>query len=399
MEFEQIIKRLDWLDIEQRKTKAAISAVEDKVTAVETSIAAVSQQIKDLEKEISGFATSAARINQFNELLSKQRDDFTRHFEDLEKKHLDRQAELVKRHSEEIRPFRGEIDELRKGLDLGPIQRELRTRSADLVRLRDEIGKYQPQIDELRRLQEEAKSSQLILAENRRQDIKRVGDLQGELAALKKRAEESRARVDLQGDALRNVENRFHELVALEQDRKTAQNAFIEQQSLVQRDRDRSIQEWRDKYEEFKQQGQSLDAQLSALDDMLRNAKKAQETYAELNVKLERRINEVSEMQRLAEDRIRQEWVTFKADDQKRWTGYSLAQEEGLRDLRKDIDSLEGHLTTLDDASQVIQDQMHQTTEATEQQLQELMNVAHQWLTSYERIMGHAKKSPKKTSR
>jgi chromosome segregation ATPase len=188
-------------------------------------------------------------------------------------------------------------------------------------------------------------------------------------------------------------------LVALEQDRKTAQNAFIEQISIAQRDRDRSIQEWRDKYEEFKQQGQSLDAQLSVLDDMLRNAKKAQETYAELNVKLERRINEVSEMQRLAEDRIRQEWVTFKADDQKRWTGYSLAQEEGLRDLRKDMDRLDGRLVTLDDSAQVVQDQMHQTTEATEQQLQELMNVAHQWLTAYERIMGHAKKTTKKTSR
>jgi len=399
MEFEQIIKRLDWLDAEQRKTKAAISAVEEKFESVETSIAAVSQQIKGLEKEISGFTSSAARINQFNELLAKQRDDFNRLFEEAEKKHQERQAELVKRHGEEIRPFRGEIDELRKGFDLGPLQRELKARSTDLVRLRDDIGKFQPQIDELRRLLEEVKSSQLILGENRRQDLKRVGDMQGELAALRKRSDESRAKADLQGDALRNIENRFHEMVALEQDRKAAQAAFIEQQSLVQRDRDRSIQEWREKYEEFKQQGQSLDAQLSALDEMLRSAKKAQETYADLNVKLERRINEVSEMQRLAEDRIRQEWVTFKADDQKRWTGYSLAQEEGLRDLRKDMDRLEGRLTTLDDAAQVVQDQIHQTTDATEQQLQELMNVAHQWLTSYERIMGHAKKSAKKSSR
>jgi chromosome segregation ATPase len=362
-------------------------------------VAAVQQQIKGLEKEISEFASSAARISQFNELLAKQREDFIRHIEELEKKHLDRHAELIKRHSEEIRPFRSEIDELRKSIDLGPIQRELKARATDVVRLRDEIGKFQPQIDEARRFQEELKSGQLILNENRRQDIKRVGDLQGELAALKKRTDESRAKLDLQGDAMRNVENRFHELVALEQDRKAAQNAFIEQISIAQRDRDRSIQEWRDKYEEFKQQGQSLDAQLSVLDDMLRNAKKAQETYAELNVKLERRINEVSEMQRLAEDRIRQEWVTFKADDQKRWTGYSLAQEEGLRDLRKDMDRLDGRLVTLDDSAQVVQDQMHQTTEATEQQLQELMNVAHQWLTAYERIMGHAKKTTKKTSR
>jgi mevalonate kinase len=104
-------------------------------------------------------------------------------------------------------------------------------------------------------------------------------------------------------------------------------------------------------------------------------------------------------MQRLAEDRVRQEWVTFKADDQKRWTGYSLSQEEGMRELRKDIDHTEERLTALDDAAQILQDQLHQTAGATEQQLQELMNVAHQWLTSYERIMGHSKKTTRKSSR
>ena len=30
----------------------------------------------------------------------------------------------------------------------------------------------------------------------------------------------------------------------------------------------------------------------------------------------------------LTEERFRQEWVNFKADDQKRWTNYTLAQEE-----------------------------------------------------------------------
>jgi len=53
----------------------------------------------------------------------------------------------------------------------------------------------------------------------------------------------------------------------------------------------------------------------------------------------------------------------------------------------------------LDDAVQVLQDQMNQTADTTEKQLQELMNVAHEWLTSYERIMGHGKKPTKKTSR
>jgi uncharacterized protein YlxW (UPF0749 family) len=99
----------------------------------------------------------------------------------------------------------------------------------------------------------------------------------------------------------------------------------------------------------------------------------------------------VSEIQRLAEERIRQEWVAFKADEQKRWAGHALAQEETLRDLRKDVEKMEKRLIDLDDGTQTLEDQLEQTTETTEQQLQELMNLAQQWLSAYERIMGHAR--------
>jgi mevalonate kinase len=101
-------------------------------------------------------------------------------------------------------------------------------------------------------------------------------------------------------------------------------------------------------------------------------------------------------MQRLTEDRLRQEWVSFKTDDQKRWTGYSLSSEESFREIRKDVQKTEGRITPLDDAIQVLQDQIHQTTDVTEKELQELMNVIHEWMTSSQRIMGHGKKTTKK---
>jgi phage-related tail protein len=101
-------------------------------------------------------------------------------------------------------------------------------------------------------------------------------------------------------------------------------------------------------------------------------------------------------MQRLAEDRLRQEWISFKADDQKRWTGYSLSSEESFRDIRKEVQKYDARITPLNDITQVLQDQLHQTTNATEVQLQEMMNVVHEWMTSYQRIMGHGKKPTKK---
>jgi uncharacterized small protein (DUF1192 family) len=191
---------------------------------------------------------------------------------------------------------------------------------------------------------------------------------------------------------------RIRELMASETERKAAQSAFIDQQSLAQMDRERSIKQWKEKFDSDKIQTQTVDAQIQALEEMMRNAKRAQETYNELNVKLERRINEVTEMQRLAEERLRQEWVTFKADDQKRWTGHTLSQDEGAKDVRRAVLKLEERISPLDESIQTLQDQLHQTASATEGQLQELMNVAHEWLSAYERIMGHGK-TPKKAKK
>lgn len=401
MEFEQIIKRLDWLETEQRKTKASIAAVENKLTAIETSVDGVSKQVKALGKDISDISSAAARLNQFTELLSKQRDDFNKALDDLEKKYQRRERETTKRHLEELEPVQVEVEKLKKSLpgEIAAIKADLKVRFADQLRLADSVAEVKPRIDDVLKVYEEVKGTQRILDENRRQDVKRVADLQGEVTALRKRIDEVRGRSDLSNDAVRNMENRISELLASESERKATQQTFIEQQSLAQLERDRALKAWNEKLEEFKTTSRTLDTQLIAIDETLRTAKKVQETYTELNTKLERRITEVSEMQRLAEDRVRQEWVTFKADDQKRWTGYSLSQEESMRDLRKDMERYESRAANLDDAVQVLQDQMSQVTEATEKQLQELMNVAHEWLTSYERIMGHGKKPTKKSSR
>jgi chromosome segregation ATPase len=174
---------------------------------------------------------------------------------------------------------------------------------------------------------------------------------------------------------------------------------FIEQQTRAQIERDRAMKEWNARVDDFKKQVSTLDAQLQAAEDVTKAAKRAQDSYVEITQKLERRINEISEMQRLAEERSRQEWTAFKADDQKRWTSLTLTQDESVRELRTVMQAAVARVDAMDEPIQTVQDQLHQTTEATERQLQELMNWAHEWLTGYERIMGHGKTAKKKTTK
>jgi DNA repair exonuclease SbcCD ATPase subunit len=395
MEFEQIVKRLEWLDDEHRKDKAALSALEERITSLDGNITRLTKQIKELTGKVSEITPIPARLTQFDEVLSKQRAEMNQALEDIEKKHLRRERDRLKRHQADLEEITKSLPKLDQSKDILELKKSIKQRADEEIKLNVAITEIKPKIEEAIRRSEDVATSNKLLEESRRQDVKRVADLQGEITSIRKRVDEFRQKTELQNDSLRIIENRFTELIASEADRKKAQAAFIEQQSLAQVGRDRVYKEWLEKVETFKTQTETLDSQTQALDETLRAAKRAQDTYLELNQKLERRINEITEMQRLGEERLRQEWVTFKAEDQKRWTGYTLSSEEATRDIRKVVDKYEERITAIDDATQTIQDQLHQTTDASEQQLQELMNVFHQWLTAYERIMGHVRKTQK----
>jgi len=397
MEFEQLVKRLEWLDEEHRKTRTAIITLEERIAGLEGNIDAVAKQIKPLSNRIADIAGTPARLDQFDKIFSKQREDLNKALDDIEKRHQKRETEISKRHQEDFEPIHKALEELRKSIEseFPPIKHDIKARILEETRLNQAIKELRPPIDDAVRIAQEAIRTQHVFEEARKQEAKRVADLQGELTAIRKRIEEARSKTDLTADGFKNIDNRIKELMLSESERKAAQTAFIDQITMAQLERDRSYKEWKEKFDSVKQQALTLDTQILALEETMRTAKRAQETYNELNTKLERRINEMTEMQRLAEDRLRQEWVTFKADDQKRWIGYTLSHDEGTKDVRRLIQKLDERIPPLDESIRTLQDQIHQITDATEQQLQELMNVSHEWLSAYERIMGHGKTTRK----
>ena len=398
MEFEQIGKRLEWLDEQQRQSKTNVGDLLSRLATLETSVNALTQQFKTLSKELTEVSPISGRIDQFEQMMTKQRADLTKIIDTVEKAAVKREQEIQKLYQTELEEIRKSIFQVSKAVNTDDIYKKLKDRTHEEQRLTTTVQDTRASIETLAAQFKDLAQAQKAIEDGRRQDQKRLGDLLGEIAAARKRADDAREKSSMHADAIRNVENRIGELLETETARQDAQTTFLSQQSMAQLERDRTWKTWQAKFDAFTQQAESMESQVVTLDDSIRAAKRAQESYTDLNQRLERRIAEVGEMQRLAEERIRQEWVGFKADEQKRWTGHSLSQEESMRDFRKALDKFEHRVTALDDSAQTVQDQLSQTTEITEQQLQELMNVAQEWLTAYERIMGHGKTKAKKTA-
>jgi len=235
---------------------------------------------------------------------------------------------------------------------------------------------------------EEVQRAQKITEESRRQDGKRLADLQGDISAARKSMDGVNEKSALVADGVRRVETRLNEIITSETERKQMQVNFIETQSRQQVERERTWKAWEERLETLRKQTEMADRNLQEWDVIQRAIKHAQETYEEITQKYERRINEITEMQRLAEDRFRQEWVTFRADDQKRWTSYTLTQDEAHKDTRSDLKKLEERLTAIEDLSQTQQDVIQQTSNANEQLFQGMVAQIHELLSAYERITG-----------
>ena len=158
----------------------------------------------------------------------------------------------------------------------------------------------------------------------------------------------------------------------------------MERASLVQVERDRTWKEWQVRFEQIERSGTTLDTQLQSMDNTMRALKRSQDSFDEITQRFERRINEITEMQRLADERFRQEWVTFKADDQKRWTNYTLNQDEVHRESTRQFEKLVGRVTSLEDSSQMLTDAFHTSQAQTHDRLQGLLTAVHAWLEEHQ---------------
>ncbi len=393
MEFEQIIKQLDWLDEERRKDKATLAAQVEHISVLNSDIKALTEKIKPLENAIEGYASLSARVEQFDAFLSQQREEMNETFEKIEKNAKKRDKGTKESFLEEFAPLNQSITDISSKIDFSHLERGLKAREAEDLRLSASFTEIKADFDKVIKSNKDLKYAQGLYEDNRHQDIKRLTDTQGEIVALRKRLDEEREKRQLNADTLKNIDLRVAEVLASEHKRKQEQSDFFEKFSVEQIDRERAWKEWIKEADKFNEKTELLETHLQASEDATRAAKKAEEAYAEISQKIERRVHEIVEMQRLSEDRLRQEWVTFKADDQKRWTGYGLTQDETVKNLQKTIEKVEEEITALNDESQTTQDQLHQTTSVTEHQMQEMMNWAHEWLTASERVMGHEKKS------
>lgn len=374
LEPEQLQKRVEWLDNERRNDKTLIAGLQSKLDNYELENAALRTRLVEMDGEITRLNTLMARLEQFDQDVNEIRTTTNRQLEEL-KDSLRETALNGEKHEKVIEGINQTITEYRRQMQgFKDLQEALEERKQEDIRLARIIEELKAQIGEVGNFNEDYKRSFRLIEESQRQDSKRMTDLQGEVAAIRKRQDEIRGKQDLVGDNMRKVENRIKDLLDAESERREAQTAFMEKQNLAQVERDRVFNTWDARFEEVERITSGLETELTDLENTHRSVKQSQAALDEVTQRFDRRINEITEIQRLNEDRFRQEWTSFKSDDQKRWSNYTLTQEEQTRELTQRQENISSRIANLEDRLEDLQDNFTQIGKDNIMRMTSLLN-------------------------
>lgn len=384
MEKEQLEKKVEWLDAERRK-------------ALET-IAALEKRLAKLENGHPKQPTSAKSLTSFKTRL----DAFTEEFEGLEKQvklqesgtkkdiqALDKQAkQLEKSIQQDQKNFDGILDDFRKEIvNMQSWQKSLDEHTSRLGKLDGIVASIDESLKNLNSAEQSRSQFAKSLEDASQQDARRLTEMRNEVSALLTRVEAAARQAETMLITVRKVEKRTEDIALAEDQRKQGQDEFMERAALAETDRAHQWKDWGLRFQAIEKQSAAVADRLKEFDSTEIALKRAEKAFDELVEKINRRVNELGEIQRLGDQRFRQEWSTFQADAQKRWANFTLTSEEQQRESMRLREKLAERVGAVEESLREVQDNLEHLSQQNERNLQNLLELARDSLAENERFL------------
>ncbi len=360
MDINQAARMIEWLDEERRRDKATIATLEERLAQQQETITALNKRLGSLESDQTVMKSQFTPSGREAEMLEQLRREMQQLLEKQEAKRLtaEREAERRLELSREslLRSIREQTERVEK---LERQASELPSYQVERGRMSDAVATLQQRVDDLFKKVEEPDRRLAFLEEQRRQDARRISETQSEMPEVQKQIDSIRPKLQLLEELALRTERKVQEVQNAERDRRDQIQQFIDQQTLVLQQRDQQVSELMKRFGEQDSIMQRNIERFEVWAEAYRSMKKIIDDFERIGDRLERRINEVAEMQRLSEERFRQEWNDWTADDQKRWKQFTLSNDEVWRSHDKEFDRFVQRISELEAMFPPIQDSLN----------------------------------------
>lgn len=339
MDINQLARMIEWLDEERRRDKNTIATLEERLAQQQDTITSLQGRLSGLESDQTVLQTQVRSHVPEPELMEHVRQEMRQVIEAMESRRLNAEREAERRAGLERDSITRPVQELaEKVTRLERTTTEMPALQIERDRFASQIANLDQRIEDLAKKSAEPERRLAFLEEQRRQDVRRISELETDYPEIQKQIDGIRPKLTLLEDlALRN-ERRVQEVQNTDRDRREQIQAFIDQQTLLLQQRDSQIEELTRRFGEQDSMMQQNIERFETWEEAYRQMKLIIDDFQRISDRLERRINEVAEMQRLSEERFRQEWNDWRSEDQKRWKQFTLSNDEVWRLHDKDFE-------------------------------------------------------------
>jgi DNA repair exonuclease SbcCD ATPase subunit len=336
MDLTQLSQMVAWLDEEHRRDREEIAKLDQRLQGMVIENQEQSRQIQELEGRLANTQAQLTQFAQIQQALQQLKNEVVVLLDKQSEARLQSEREIERARMSDREASARSIAEIRKELPrIGRIEEELVSRRAEDQRLGEMLLALRQSVNNVSKDLDERTRTLPYMVEQRAQDNKRIAQLQAEHVELLKRTDAIAAKPPLLEERISRLERDLGKIQPIPEQLRTEQQAFLEMQRVTDVERTRQMAVWE---AEFLQQRELIEKQVVRLREFTAQyeaAGRAIKTLEEFQASMIRDQRQVSELQRLAEERQRKELAEWQGENEQRWKKETLRWDYTIQEQQK----------------------------------------------------------------
>ncbi|MBM4456526.1 MAG: hypothetical protein FJ011_01980 [Chloroflexi bacterium] len=336
MDLTQLSQMVAWLDEEHRRDREEIARLDQRLQTMVVENQEQARRIQDLEGRLANTQAQLTRFTQIEQALQQLKNEVVVMLDKHADARLQSERESERARLSDREAISRSVSEIRKELPrLGRIEEDLAGLRAEDQRLGDVVLALRQSLSNVSKDLDERTRTLPYMVEQRSQDNKRIAQIQAENVELLKRTDAIASKLPLYEERIQRVDRELQRIQPIPDQIRREQQAFLEAQRVADVDRVRQMTAWE---AEFAQQRELLEKQVVRIREFAAQyeaAGRALKALEEFQAALVRDQKQVSELQRLAEERQRKELAEWQAENEQRWKKELLRWDYNQQEQQK----------------------------------------------------------------
>jgi hypothetical protein len=336
MDLTQLSQMVAWLDEEHRRDREELAKLDQHLQGMTIENQEQARRIQDLEGRLANTQAQLTQFAQIQQALQQLKNEVVVLLDKQTEARLQAERETDRARLSDRETLARGIAEVRKELPrLGRVEEELVSRQAEDQRLSEMLLALRQSVNNVSKDLDDRTRSLPYMVEQRAQDNKRIARLQAEHVELLKRTEALASKPPVLEERIGRLERDLQKIQPIPDQLRNDQQAFLEAQRIADVERSRQMSVWE---ADFAQQREAIEKQVVRMREFgaqYEAAGRAMKALEEFQAQIVREQKQVSELQRLAEERQRKELTEWQGENEQRWKKETLRWDYSLQEQQK----------------------------------------------------------------